>query len=88
MVLQVRQDQIASEMWKGKDRVNFLVRLGPSNVLKGREARIIDAIASNIGAPQALYHVASRLCTANGTVELALVNEYSVQDTQHPPPPG
>ncbi|KGO37897.1 Acyl transferase/acyl hydrolase/lysophospholipase [Penicillium expansum] len=94
MVSQVRFDQAASEMLKGKDGVNFLVELGPSNALKGPVAQIIDAITSSIEGPpiytsaaqrgtetlQALYHVAGRLFTAGGTVDLARVNEYSVQD--------
>ncbi|KAJ6023925.1 Acyl transferase/acyl hydrolase/lysophospholipase [Penicillium herquei] len=94
MVSEVRFDQAASEMLKGKDGVNFLIEVGPSNALKGPVAQIIDAIASSIGGPpiytsaaqrgtetlQALYHTAGRLFTAGGNVNLSKVNEYSLQD--------
>ncbi|KAI5862010.1 reducing type I polyketide synthase [Durotheca rogersii] len=93
MVSEVRFDQAATEMLKGKDSVNFLVELGPAGALKGPVSQIIDALPSTGGRPVytsaakrgpdallAMYETAGKLFVAGGSVNIARVNEYSVTE--------
>ncbi|KAI2616727.1 reducing type I polyketide synthase [Hypoxylon sp. NC1633] len=89
MVSPVRFDQAASKMMDGKDGVNFLVEIGPSNALKGPISQIIETFGSLTTQPIytstaqrgpesliALYRVAGTLYSVGGDVNLGRVNEY------------
>ena len=89
MVSPVKFDQAAQAMLSGKESVNFLIELGPSNALAGPVKQILTKLGSqgaNVQYCTALsrgqdsikstYDVAGRLFASGGVVNLAKVNMH------------
>ena len=87
MVSPVQFDQAAQTMISGKDKVNFLIEIGPSNALAGPVKQILTKLGSqgsNIQYCTALsrgqdsikstYDLAGRLFASGGVINLTKVN--------------
>lgn len=87
MVSPVQFDQAAQAMISGKDKVNFLIEIGPSNALAGPVKQILTKLGSqgsNIQYCTALsrgqdsikstYDLAGRLFASGGVIDLTKVN--------------
>lgn len=87
MVSSVQFDQAAQAMISGKDKVNFLIEIGPSNALAGPVKQILTKLGSqgsNIQYGTALsrgqdsikstYDLAGRLFASGGVINLTKVN--------------
>lgn len=87
MVSSVQFDQAAQAMISGKDKVNFLIEIGPSNALAGPVKQILTKLGSqgsNIQYSTALsrgqdsikstYDLAGRLFASGGVINLTKVN--------------
>ena len=87
MVSPVQFDQAAQAMISGKDKVNFLIEIGPSNALAGPVKQILTKLGSqgsNIQYCTALsrgqdsikstYDLAGRLFASGGVINLTKVN--------------
>ncbi|KAI0502950.1 reducing type I polyketide synthase [Xylaria bambusicola] len=85
---QVRFQQAVGAMIDGKDGVNFMIEVGPSNALAGPVSQICESASHLTLQPHytsvskrgsdtlmALYGVAGNLFTVGGTVNLERVNE-------------
>ena len=91
MVSPVKFDQAAQAMISGKDSVNFLIELGPSNALAGPVKQILTNLGSQAANVQyctalsrgqdsikSTYDVAGRLFASGGVINLAKVNTDTV----------
>ena len=98
MVSPVRFDQAAQAMLSGKDKVNFLIEIGPSNALAGPVKQILTKLGSqgsNVQYCTALsrgqdsikstYDLAGRLFASGGVINLARVNMDVVEAQKAPP---
>ena len=87
MVSPVQFDQAAQAMLSGKDKVNFLIEIGPSNALAGPVKQILTELGSqgsNVQYCTALsrgqdsirstYDLAGRLFASGGAINLTKVN--------------
>ena len=87
MVSPVQFDQAAQAMISGKESVNFLIEIGPSNALAGPVKQILAKLGSQGANVQyctamsrgqdsikSVYDVAGRLFASGGVIDLAKVN--------------